>query len=54
MHLIKASPASDLLLPMTTAFEKEHGLDTRVAKEVEEIVEDIRRDWEERRKRRGI
>ena len=50
MHLIKASPASDLLLPMTTALRKELGLDTRVAKEVEEIVEDIRRDWEERRK----
>ena len=44
--LIKASPASDLLLPMTTALEKELGLEPRVAKEVEEVAEDIRRDWE--------
>ncbi|MCY4469239.1 MAG: tetratricopeptide repeat protein [Thiotrichales bacterium] len=48
--LIKASPASDLLLPMTTALEKELGLEPRVAKEVAEVAEDIRRDWEERRK----
>ncbi|MDE0333487.1 MAG: ATP-binding protein [Defluviicoccus sp.] len=51
MHnLIKASPASDLLLPMTTALEKDIGLEPRVAKEVEEVAEDIRRDLEELRK----
>ena len=48
--LIKASSAADLLLPMTTALEKELGLESRVAKEVEEVAEDIRRDWEEHRK----
>ena len=48
--LIKASPASDLLLPMTTALDKELGLEPRVAKEVAEVAEDIRRDWQERRK----
>ena len=40
--LIKASPSSNLLLPLTTALEKELGLETRVAKEVEEVAEDIR------------
>ena len=48
--LIWASPAADLLLPLTTALEKELGLEPRVAKEVEEVAEDIRRDLEEMRK----
>ena len=43
-ELIKASPAASLLLPLTTALEKELGFEPRVAKEVEEIAEDIRRD----------
>ena len=43
-ELIKESPASNLLLPLTTALEKELGFEPRVAKEVEEIAEDIRRD----------
>ncbi len=43
-ELIKASSADSLLLPLTTAIEKELGLEPRVAKEVEEIAEDIRRD----------
>ncbi len=42
--LIKSSPAADVLLPLTTALERELGLDPRVAREVEEIAEDIRRD----------
>ena len=42
--LIKASPAASLLLPLTTALEKELGFEPRVAKEVDEIAEDIRRD----------
>ncbi len=46
--LIRKSPASDLLLPLTTAFELELGLEPRVAKEVEEVAEDIRRDLRER------
>ena len=48
--LIVASPATDLLLPLTTALELELGEEPRVAKEVEEVAEDIRRDMAERRK----
>ena len=47
-----ASPAADLLLPLTTALEKELGLAPRVAKEVEEVAEDILRDMAERRRSR--
>ena len=44
MHgLIQASPAASLLLPLTTALELELGLDPRVAREVEEVAQDIRR-----------
>ena len=43
-ELIQASPAADLLLPLTTALEWEMGLAPRVAREVEEVAEDIRRD----------
>ena len=42
--LIKASPAADLLLPLKTALERELGMEPRVAREVEEIAEDIRRE----------
>ena len=49
-NLIQASPAAELLLPLTTALEMELGLEPLVAKEVEEVAEDIRRDLEERRK----
>ena len=43
-ELVRASPAADLLLPLTTALEREMGLEPRVAWEVEEVAEDIRRD----------
>ena len=43
-NLIKSSPAGDLLLPLRTALERELGLEPRVAREVEEIAEDIRRE----------
>ena len=43
-ELIKSSPAGDLLLPLRTALERELGLEPRVAREVEEIAEDIRRE----------
>ena len=43
-EMIRASPAADLLLPFTTALEREMGLEPRVAREVEEVAEDIRRD----------
>ena len=48
--LIRASPAADLLLPLTTALEMELGEEPRVSKEVEEVAEDILRDLEELRK----
>ena len=43
-ELIKASPSVELLLPLTTALEWELGLQPRVAREVEEVSRDIRRD----------
>ena len=43
-ELVQASPAADLLLPLTTALEWELGLEPRVAREVEEVAQDIRRD----------
>ncbi len=42
--LIKSSPAGDFLLPLRTALERDLGLEPRVAREVEEIAEDIRRE----------
>ena len=43
-ELIRSSPADNLLLPLRTALERELGLEPRVAREVEEIAEDIRRE----------
>ena len=51
-ELIVNSQASGLLLPLTTALERELGLESRVAREVEEVAKDIQRDLKERRKRR--
>ena len=48
--LIKSSPAGDFLLPLRTALERELGLEPRVAREVEEIAEDIRRELLDLRK----
>lgn len=50
-ELIQSSPAAELLLPVTVALERELGLEPRVAKEIEEVAEDIRRDMAEYRKR---
>ena len=47
--LIRLSPAASLLLPLTTALELDLGLEPRVAKEVEEVAEDIRREMAELR-----
>ena len=44
-ELIVASPAAELLLPLTTALERELGIKPRVAREVAEVAEDIRRDF---------
>ena len=51
-ELVRASPAADLLLPLTTALEREMGLEPRVAREVEEVAEDIRRDLAKRKEDR--
>ncbi len=42
-ELIVTSPAADLLLPFTTALDLELGIETRVAREVEEVAQDTRR-----------
>ena len=42
-ELIQASPSPHLLLPLTTALERELGLEPRVAREVEEVARDIQR-----------
>ena len=47
--LIRTSPAADLLLPLTTALARELGEEPRVAREIEEVAEDIRRELAERR-----
>ena len=45
-ELIQGSPAAPLLLPLTTALEQELGLETRVAREVDEVAQDIREKLE--------
>ncbi len=53
--LIQASPAANLLVPLTTALDRELGLEPRVAKEIEEVAEDIQRDMEKlRRQQRQV
>lgn len=42
IELIKASPAAEILLPLSTALEMEQGLAPRVAIEVREVATDIR------------
>ena len=49
-NLIKSSPSDALLLPLRTALERELGFEPRVAREIEEIAEDIRRDLLDPRK----
>ena len=44
LECIKASPSAGLLLPLSTALEMDLGLEPRVAREVKEVAEDIRRD----------
>ena len=52
--LIRESPSADILLPLTTALEMEAGLRPRVALEVQEVAEDIRRDLVRLREQQGI
>ena len=51
-ELIRESPAQDLLLPLTTALERELGNEPRVALEVEEVAQDIRRQLKGMREKR--
>ena len=44
LELIQASPSATLLLPLTTALEKDLGLQPRVAREIEEVAQDIHAD----------
>ena len=53
VELIQASPSANLLLPLTTALEQELGHEPRVALEVAEVAEDIRKDLERLRKTQG-
>ena len=46
-ELIQGSSAAPLLLPLTTALEQELGLEPRVAREVDEIAQDIRKKLED-------
>ena len=48
-ELIAGSPSATLLLPLLTALEEELGLKPRVAREVEEVAQDIREELAQRR-----
>lgn len=48
LELVNNSPSSNLLRPLTVAIEKEMGETPVVAKEIEEVAEDIRQDIRER------
>ena len=43
-ELIQTSPSADLLLPLKTALERELGYEPRVAREVDEVAQDIQRE----------
>ena len=48
-ELIAGSPSAARLLPLLVALEKELGLEPRVAREVEEVAQDIRTELARRR-----
>ena len=51
MHeLIQASPAAPLLLPLKTALERELGHKPQVAREVDEVAQDIQQKLQEKRR----
>ena len=52
--LIEASPSASLLLPLTTALQQELGLEPRVAREVTEVAQDIRRDLAKLKEKRTM
>ena len=45
LELVQNSPANDLLLPLVTALEQELGRKPRVAREVEEVADDLRKEF---------
>lgn len=49
-ELIEVSPSADLLLPLMTALAQEIGEQPRVAREVEEVARDIRKELESLKK----
>ncbi len=53
-ELIQASPAAGFLLPLTTALERELGVETRVAREVEEVARDVRQNLAKLREDRAF
>ncbi len=50
LALIEASPSVNRLYPLVTALRQELGMETKVAKEVEDVASDIRQDLERRRR----
>ena len=44
LELIQSSPAEDRLLPLVTALQQELGFKPRVAREVEEVAQDVRKE----------
>ena len=52
-ELIQGSPASPLLLPLATALEQELDLTPRVAQEVNEVAQDIRKELKDIRDAKG-
>ena len=53
-ELIQASPAQHLLLPLTTALERELGREPRVAREVDEVARDIQQTLAELKANRWV
>ena len=49
LDVVEASPSADRMLPLSTALRQELGLETHVAREVEEVAQDIRRSLAELR-----
>ncbi len=47
---VQSSPSAKLLIPFTVALEKEMGKEPKVAREIEEVAEDIRKDIEKVRR----
>ena len=53
-EIIQASPAAHHLLPLTTALERELGHEPRVAREIDEVAQDIQQTLAELRANRRV